>query len=496
MFIDARTLPEGTELEADVVIAGAGAAGITLAKRLAAAGISVVVLESGGHEFEAETQALALGEISGADYWALDTARLRYFGGTTNHWTGWCRPLDPHDFEKRSWVQQSGWPLSRTDLDPFYRRAHELCELGEYVYDPKHWAEKTKTSLLPLDETPLQTTLWQLSTPTRFGPRYRESLLNAPNVQVVLHTNVVALENDDNPAKIQRVQARTLSGISLSVKARATVLALGGLDNARMLLIGSGKRPGGIGNEQGLVGRYFADHPHSAVGILLCNASEEQMRLYQDVVDVGRPAAVQASLGIKPEVLKEHKLLGFSAILRPVTHDPPYPAAQAKAVAALWNAEKSKSVFPLELFIRTEQLPDPESFLTLSSKKDALGLPKLQLHWHHHAQTLDSIKRGVELLAGAFGQIGLGRVHSYIHAGIEVPGAWPEISGGNHHIGTTRMAEDPRWGVVDPNCKVFGMENLFVAGSSVYPTTGYANPTLTIVALALRLGDHLAKTLS
>ncbi|MDX2051010.1 MAG: GMC family oxidoreductase [Polyangiaceae bacterium] len=496
MFIDALSLPDGTELEADVVIAGGGAAGISLARRLSAAGVSVVLLESGGHEFDAATQALALGENSGADYWALDTARLRYFGGTTNHWTGWCRPLDPHDFEKRPWVQQSGWPLSRADLDPYYRQAHELCELGEFNYDPKHWAEKTKTQLLPLDETPLLSTLWQLSTPTRFGPKYRESLLNATNVRVVLHTNVVALENGQDEKVVQGVTARTLSGISLRVKARATVLALGGLDNARMLLIGNGGRPGGIGNDHGLVGRYFADHPHSAVGILLCNASQEQMRLYQDVVDVGRPAAIQASLGIKPEVLKEQRLLGFSAILRPVTHEPPYPAAQAKAVAALWDGQKSKDVFPLELFIRTEQLPDAESRLTLSSKKDALGVPKLKLHWHHHSQTLDSIKRGVELLAGAFGQIGLGRVHSYIHAGIEVPGAWPEIAGGNHHIGTTRMAEDPKQGVVDPHCKVFGMENLFVAGSSVYPTTGYANPTLTLVALALRLGDHLAKTLS
>lgn len=496
MFIDARILPEGTELEADVVIAGAGAAGISLARRLAAGGISVVVLESGGHDFDLETQALAMGEISGADYWALDTARLRYFGGTTNHWTGWCRPLDPHDFERRPWVAQSGWPIGRAELDPYYVQAHALCELGEFVYDPKHWAEKTKTELMPLEETALQTTLWQLSTPTRFGPKYRESLLTAENVRVVLHTNLVELENEQNPAAIRSVLARTLAGNSLRVKARATVLALGGLDNARMLLIGSGQRAGGIGNDQGLVGRYFADHPHTAIGILLCNASKEQMRLYEDVVDVGRPAAIQASLGIKPEVLAERRMLGFSAILRAVSHEPPYPTAQAKAVAALWDARKSKDVHPLELFIRSEQTPDLESRLSLSAKKDALGLPKVQLHWHHHAQTLDSIKRGVELLAGAFGQVGLGRVHSYIHAGIEVPGAWPEIAGGNHHMGTTRMAEDPRSGVVDRDCKVFGMENLFVAGSSVYPTTGYANPTLTLVALALRLGDHLSKTLS
>lgn len=494
MFIDARSLPDGTELEADVVIAGAGAAGISLARRLSAAGVSVVLLESGGHEFEAETQALALGELAGADYWALDTARLRYFGGTTNHWTGWCRPLDPHDFERREWVPQSGWPVSLAELQPYYRLAHDLCELGEFIYDPEHWAKKTKTELLPLADTALQTTLWQLSTPTRFGPKYRESLLNAENVKVVLYANVVALESEQNAKEVRSVLARCLAGNSLRVKARATVLALGGLDNARMLLIGKGEGSGGIGNEQGLVGRYFADHPHTAIGILLCNASKDQMRLYEDVVDVGRPAAIQASLGIKPEVLAERRLLGFSAILRPVTHEPPYSAAQAKAVAALWAGQRD--VFPLELFIRSEQAPDPKSHVTLSSKKDALGLPKLKLSWQHHPKTLDSIKRGVELLAGAFGQVGLGRVHSYIHAGIEVPGAWPEIAGGNHHMGTTRMAEDPRLGVVDRNCKVFGMENVFVAGSSVYPTTGYANPTLTLVALALRLGDHLSKTLS
>ncbi|MFC1643189.1 FAD-dependent oxidoreductase, partial [Myxococcota bacterium] len=169
MLLDARQISPGAVLRASVCVAGGGAAGIALARQLARSGRDVILLESGGLQMEADTQALYRGETRGSLYFALDAARLRYFGGTTNHWTGWCRPLDRCDFEQRDWIPLSGWPLSISELSPYFLGAQELCELGPFDYDASNWAKRTGQPLLPLDEELAETAVWQFSPPTRFG---------------------------------------------------------------------------------------------------------------------------------------------------------------------------------------------------------------------------------------------------------------------------------------------------------------------------------------
>lgn len=494
MLIDARQLPPNEQLEGDVCILGAGAAGITLARELCGSGLSVVLVESGGLDPDPETQALARGDVIGDPYWALDSSRLRLFGGTTNHWTGWCRPFEPFDLAPRPWVRDSGWPLGREELEPYYAQAQALCDLGELDYRPEIWARRLGAELLPLDSTLAETVLWQFSKPTRFGQKYRDELSNAADVRVYLNANIVELVTARGGHRVEAARLRRLDGTSLSVRARAFVLATGGIENARLLLASTDACPGGLGNEQDLVGRFFGEHPHTRVGKLLATGKDADFRLYDRVTNVpeGRPAAVRAGLTVPSQAQRDHELLGFSATLEPTDAPVPGRSLNQGVEELMFGLYGARGTRVYTVYARTEQAPNPDSRIVLSSKRDSLGVRRAALDWRIDDQTRRSIEKSVELIAAALARAGLGRLYSYAHAdGPSRPGQFPRVDGGFHHIGTTRMHPDPRRGVVDTTCRLHGVGNLYVAGSSVFSTGGFANPTLTLVALAIRLADHL-----
>ncbi|MFZ5896360.1 MAG: FAD-dependent oxidoreductase [Myxococcota bacterium] len=492
MLTDARSLSADTTLDADVCIIGAGPAGLTLALELR--GLRVVLLESGGFYPAPATQTLAEGEVAGEPYWALETSRLRCFGGTSAHWTGWCRPLDRGDFEARPWVEESGWPFAYDELVPYYHRAQAVCGLGEFDYDAARWAQRLGFSLLPLDKSSLVTSLWQLSRPIRFGEAYRDAIASSPDVQAYLHATVTELHWLPRSQRVELALARTLEGRSLRVRAQVFVIAAGGIDNARLLL--ASNAPYGIGNGNGLVGRFFLEHPHAAIGIVLAQRSEA-WRAYENVFDVpgAAPPAVRATLAIAPEVQRRERLLNSSVGIEPLQGVPAFSGAAgmtARLLARKFQGIDAGVMF--ELYARAEQYPSADSYVRLTNQRDAVGMPRVALHWRHHPHTLWSMRRSLELIAEAFGAAHIGRLYSYMHDGPRRIGAFPEIFGGYHHMGTTRMHADARRGVVDANCRVHGTGNLFVAGSSVFPNGGYANPTLTLVALALRLADFLKRS--
>src|SRR5262252_3915922 len=195
LHIDARTLPDGSLLEGDVCIVGAGAAGISLALEWAASSRTVLLLEGGGFQYEPAMQELYRGAIVGLPYYPLQAARLHQFGGTTGHWAGFCSTLDPIDFEQREWVSHSGWPLPRRELDPFYARAQSLLELGPDEYAAADWQRRDPTMVpLPVDPRVMWTKMWQFSPPTRFGTRYRSAIVDAPNIHLYAHANVCEVE--------------------------------------------------------------------------------------------------------------------------------------------------------------------------------------------------------------------------------------------------------------------------------------------------------------
>ncbi len=500
MLLDAREFQQDAEFTTTVCIVGAGAAGITLARVLNGAGCPVVLLEAGGERLEADTQALYAGQSVGLPYYPLELSRLRYLGGTTNHWTGWCRPLDPIDFERRAWVPDSGWPLSRAELEPYYAKAQVVAELGPPDYSPASWAAREGQALLPFDPTLATSVLWQFSPPTQFGVRYRQDLESARHVRTILHANVVDLETSANGARVTTVRAVTREGRRITVRPQALVLALGAIENARLLLGGASGHPGGLGNRHDVVGRYFMEHPHANLGVVLTSASEQELALYRDVYRcrTGRPPAIRCALALPEGRVREEQLVGFSATLEAHVESPPIGRDLQASVAALArDLQRSRAHTLYQIFGRLEQVPTRSSRVYLGRERDPLGMRRVVLDWRLDAQAEGRLRRSVELLSAAIGAARLGRVYSFLHADDPPrPARWPEVIGGHHHMGTTRMGDDPTTSVVNRDLRVHQLENLYVTGSSVFPTSGFSNPTLTILALTLRLGDHLREVLT
>lgn len=492
MILDARTLENNTLIAADVCIAGAGAAGITLARELRHSGFRVVVLESGDLRPSQATQDLYAGSVDGIDY-SLTESRLRYFGGSTNHWSGWCRPLDPEDFATRSWLPRSGWPLTREELEPFYLRAQSICQIGEPLgFDADRIASLVGKPLLPFDPERVQTIVYFLSPPTRFGTLYRDELASAGNVIVYLNANLVNIRLAPMGGAVESFECATLSRVSFRVLAARYVLALGGIENARALLASNGQEPAGVGNQNDLVGRFFMEHPQSATSwsAFILASSEMDLAFYTTTWLLSDVSSVPA-IRLAPQLRAKEGLAGMAVFLGEVEFREAAPFMGEFPAERLWALLRSAN--PPRLLsasLRAEQPPLPDSRVTLRSDRDALGIPRVNLHWSISLSDVAGMRRSLELVASEIGRIGLGRLWMPLDASGEFR---TELEGAAHHMGTTRMGVSPTEGVVDSNCRVHGLANLYVAGSSVFPTGGFANPTLTIVALALRLAEHLER---
>ena len=421
----------------------------------------------------------------------LKSSRLRFFGGTTNHWGGYCRPLDPLDFEVRPWVAESGWPFGREELDPYYRRAEEVLQIRAFAPQAAIEAATKPHLLLPL-ESEVEPALFRISPPTRFGPVFRDELVRSPAIHVVLHANALRLECDRDGRRVKRVVASTLEGKRLEVRARRFVLAAGGIENPRLLLLSDDLAKRGLGNQNDLVGRYFMEHPHlTAVDLAVVGRRKRLPRYF------GEKDGNRVLLRLSDSRQRRDGLLNCAFRLdnrRASGPREPLGPPIARLVSDL-DALRQEAIESQRLPVRScramamcEQAPNPASRVTLGEERDRLGLRKVRLEWKLTHLDLESLRASMGRLGHAFGAWGVGRL-AHAHDSEELLSL---VAGGNHHMGTTRMHVDPRRGVVDADCRVHELANLYVAGSSVFPTCGCSNPTLTLVALALRLGDHLA----
>jgi choline dehydrogenase-like flavoprotein len=535
MFIDARSLSENSVVRTGVCIIGAGAAGITLALSLRSAHFPVTVLESGSLVFDQATQDLDAGEITGLPIFPLETSRLRFFGGSTNHWGGTCRPLDEADFQARAAIPYSGWPLRRADLLPYYEQAHGLCELGPFEYDPGFWRREIGLPTPNFDPARIKTAVFQSSPPTRFGLLYREELRQAEAITVYLNANAVDLEVNATASAVERVKVASVGGPAFFVSAKYVVLATGGLENARLLLLSNGVQSAGLGNTNDLVGRYFMEHPYfRRAGVARFAAPDPSLPYAEEPPTI--PAFAVLAPGDTPASKAPSDTEGtggFQIMLREI-HRTVDGVDSLKTVAGalsrftlpprLWEqlgdilrdrGEVADSIYrsvtgrntspfsaPVPqgpavtgavLDVLLEQAPNPDSRVTLSRERDALGKNRIVLDWRLGEFERRTYRRALELAGLEFGRLGIGRVRA-----TPLPaGGWPkDMVGSDHHMGTTRMSDDPKTGVVGADCGVHGVANLYIAGSSVFPTSGYANPTLTIVALALRLGHELRRRMA
>jgi choline dehydrogenase-like flavoprotein len=523
LHTDARTLDNGTVIEGDLCIVGAGAAGISMALQWTNSPLKVVLLEGGGFDLEPEMQDLYRGDIVGQPYYPLQSARLHYFGGTTNHWAGYCSTYDPIDFEVRDWVPHSGWPIRREELDPFYARAQGILDLGPYEYDAADWVKRDK-DLEPfaLDKNQIWPKMWQFSPPTRFGTKYRDAIVNARGVHLYTHANVCEIEANESASAVDALRVRTLQGKEYRVKARCYVLACCTIQNARLLLASNRRATAGLGNSHDLVGRYFMEHLEMPSGeLVLAKPQSTKTKMY--IMDYGVTKA-RAELSLSAQAQKEHRILNGTASIEPGVIGEPIKSTfqflppQLIAETMAWEkggkvgppplvvsspsaesaAVKTPSTAPrnFHLITRQEQAPNPNSRVTLGSEKDAMGMPRVVFNWQLTELDKHSMRTYYKVLGQEMGRSGVGRVQLRDWL-LSDDRTWPSfLSGGWHHMGTTRMHTDPKQGVVDANCRVHGIGNLYVAGAAVYPTAGSANPTLTLVALSLRLSDHIRTVLA
>jgi choline dehydrogenase-like flavoprotein len=546
MIDDANGVPSGICMTADVCVIGGGASGISLALSLSGKGISVLVLESGGIKQDKRTQALYNGEVANdALHSPADKYRLRCFGGSTVIWGGRCVPFDPIDFEARDFLGLPGWPITYADVAPFYRRANALAEAGQFEYDADKMADLASHPMIAGFHSAVVRTnsLERFSCPTNFARRYARRLQRAADVRVVLGANCTAIRMRPDGEQVASLDVATLAGNKFSVSARLYVLAVGGLETARLLLASRDVRESGVGNEHGVVGRYYMCHIAGNTGELSINGPTTRVRHGYEVAPEG--VYCRRRLSLTPSEQRRMGLLNMTARL----HFPsiPDPSHRNGVLSGLFLARRAISyeygkrlsgggkisfttyakhcrnvlMNPIDicaflshwivnrtlaerkypsvilrnkdnrfsLEINAEQLPQASSRVTLVNTVDELGLPQLKVDWRYSPADIDSVRRTLDVFSTEFQQSGAGRLefdHETLEADLTRFGAY-----GGHHLGTARMGTDAHNSVVNSDCRVHSVRNLYVAGSAVFATSSQANPTLTIIALCLRLAEHL-----
>jgi choline dehydrogenase-like flavoprotein len=519
-MIDLAQASGPLDLEGEVCVIGAGAAGISLTRRLLKLGHSVVLLESGGLDYEPATANLNAGENAGEDYYDLEDSRLRFFGGTTAIWGGRCAELDPIDLERRDYVPHSGWPIGWDELERWYREARPLFGLPPERPGP---GDLVSAGVKLPRFAELETPLWTFDRRfNRFAWESCADLEADPKCQIVTHATVTAIVQEGRG--IDRVEARALGPGRLTVRAGAFVLAAGGIENPRLLLQSD------LGNGHDQVGRYFMEHPHARGGRIVKGAAWRLLKAFgrrhrvggQDLAALISPSeALQRREGILNTSLTivarqpqgRRQFIGMKAY-----SGLKHKMAPTKRGRTLWMVTKKaagwaqRHVDParpwllhklgnleVALLVRGEQAPNPASRVSLGDERDSTGVKRVKLDWRLSEIDVRSVAVLVEALGRELERLGLGRVEP---AEWLSGGRWrtdPLISshpiGGYHHMGTTRMGDDPATSVTDADGRVHGLGNLWVAGSSLFPTGGWANPTLTIVALALRSAERISREL-
>jgi choline dehydrogenase-like flavoprotein len=569
MIVDAHRLPDNAVIETEVCIVGAGPAGITLAQELAGQDFRVCLLESGGWEPNEEVQELASSPATPIEelyYPKADFMRRRQLGGTANVWAIAMNgiqkgvryvPLEEIDFEKRDWVPNSGWPINKTDLDPYYARAHKVCQIGTYSNRVEDWQDG---EAVPLNlGNRITTRMFHVGSREVFTQHYLSQFKQSENITLYYNATAVELETSDTARMVERVRVASLNGKSFQVVAKIVILAQGAIDNARLLLLSDRVQTAGLGNEYDVVGRYFMDHPVVRAGLVIpknrnifdqtalydlrqksgsfvigqMSLTEETLRrehllhtttsifpllpihrfnLRRILFPQGKrykSAAVEAGIMLKRD-LRKGKISGqtFNQLWQILTgmDDLVYFFGRKRSISPFalpyrygyddngWSYEtnKSKRYGLFEVIQMTEQAPDPDNRVVLAEERDRLGCrkAKLQMRWNEIDRR--SIRRTQDIFAEDIVRSGLGRLK------LELDRDDPHVvlPSAHHNMGTTRMHANPRYGVVDANCKVHSVSNLFIASSSVFPTSSYANPTLTIVAMAIRLADHVKQMMS
>ena len=546
MLADGRTVPQAEVVKTGICIVGAGPAGITLSEQLGLAGFDVLLVERGDRHPKVPHTVPDTAASIGIPY-PLGESRAFELGGSVHKWRvstplgdgfGRLREMDPEDFERRPWIPNSGWPFDKSHLQPFYQRAESLFD----------WLEPAdqRDDVWDLDfdassrDVGVRTRVFVFADPSLFPGEMCRRLEGSDNVLVLTNSVAVDIECDESPSRVSALTVKTSSEHGFSVKAQAYVLATGGIENPRLLLASRGRHPNGLGNGHDLVGRFFMEHPHFRSGHLVTQEPAAFGERYSEGIRLHNGVPIQKEYSLPEELIKREQLnrivFRFDAVPGVdsglAVGDSLRAFRSVEAARYLYQSVRKRSlpssgtlrltktaVFGVHHIVRhalnrlvahrgrrlgegleqssfriramAEQAPNPMSRVSLADRRDVLGVPVANLNWQLSEQDLRSIRRSQELFGRSVASSG----RHYVESLVGRRGLPLGFSVGYHHMGTTRMHDSPASGVVDRDCRVHGVENLYVAGSSVFPTGGYVNPTLTILALAFRLADHLRASL-
>ncbi|MFT0520082.1 FAD-dependent oxidoreductase [Pseudomonas faucium] len=461
----------------DVCIIGAGPAGITLALRLAQAGWRVVLLEGGGHEYAPRSQELYKCTSSGLELYAEET-RLRFLGGTSNHWAGRCRPFTASDFAVQPPGDLPGWPIPYAEIERYLPAAMDIVDL------PQGKAFQPLNVALKGDDFDADRFL--LSPPTRFAQKYAAALNDTPGLDVFINCNCVDLEFDKASGRLASIQVSDYERNRQRLVAKKFILATGAIENARQLLNSQSLQAAGVVSPDGLAGRCFMEHLNIDMGTFILRDGQDgsQHQYYTTDAFVAEYHAGKGN--VTTAVLEEVRTYGRTAEVKHFLENLACDMGVASKIAFIANFS-----CPGDGVISTmiEQFPNVQSHLSLLDEKDALGMGKVNVNWALSEHDRHTIKCIGSELAKQFADAGLGfvKLNDFVYDTSLALKLQPHA----HHMGTTRMAASPEFGVVDSDCKVFGTHNLYVAGSSIFATSGASNPTMPLLQFAVRLAEHL-----
>jgi len=522
MIIDTSLNFDCKEVNCDVCIVGAGTAGLTVASALDNTPLAVALAESGGLQRDAMTQSLDSSQ-SVDDRINFDCSVARYFGGKSNIWQGRLAALDSIDFQKRPWVTDSGWPIKRTDLEGYYVHASE--KLGLKKFFTFHFSEiidyikKDNYGFLHGPEFHATVFQWPDNF-AEFIDTHKKKVKDSSNIHVYLNANAVEISESESAPYVEKIIFQNNSGTRFSIKARYFILANGGVEIPRLLLCSNKKSARGVGNAHDVVGRYFSSHPRGPHGIInLSQGKRSHSGLFFG--DKIEGSTFRLGLRASDELQWEKKLLNHYVLIEKIDptiynyfvefvkqkehfHKTFYKSEGFKPdhfVPGFFKFASAKilrkigidlQIKPRALYLRNymEQVPNKNSRIFLVNERDSMGMLRCMIDWHINDQEKKSLVEMHKLLAEYFRVKGLGILQSTLEQHLD---NWKIWGGSSHFLGATRMHDDPKQGVVAANCKIHGLSNVFIAGPSTFTTSGYANPTLTIVALSLRLADHLKK---
>jgi len=459
-----------------VCIIGSGPAGISLALKLEQKSIPCLILEAGDYSFNPIVQEAYQGEVIGDPYFALAGARLRYFGGSSGHWAGMCRGFDDVDFEPRPGLKHSGWPIRKKDLDPYRQETESILEIEAFKPDEPMNADLRKV-------------FFQYSKPVRFGDKYRKHIQESKTIVLLFNSPLV----DINPVngRIDHVKVNTRDGTPAEIKAPMYCLCTGGIENSRLLLWTNELHNGGVVPHAQTLGKYWMEHPIYGAGeAVLSNPFGMRSNEHDQMTHIAPSREFLHKTGCGNFGLRMFSGGNFKALIKTgLCIAPEYFTKLAQKV--------DHNVACAVVFrMCWEQIPVSTNRIELDKEKDATGVARPILYWKKQPEDRRTAELAVQTLGAYLAKEDRGRVRAveWLAQGLDYPE--DDEKAGFHHMGGTRMAAEPSQGIVDKDCKVFGVENLYVGGSSVFTTGGFTNPTYPIVQLALRLGDHLEQKLA